>query len=83
MKQERITWPSFAEGRTGGPISIQWKVRGWPTIYILDAKGVIRYESLGVDAGAIDETLKKLLAKMGEPIAGDLTSADDETPKPH
>jgi len=83
MKQERITWPSFAEGQTGGPISIQWKVRGSPAICILDAKGVIRYKSLGADEGAIDATLKELLAELGEPIEGELTSADEGTPKPH
>jgi Redoxin len=83
MKQEKITWPSFSDGNTSGPISTQWAVRGWPTIYILDAKGTIRYQSVGADQGAIDETLKTLLAELGEPIAGELTSADEEAPKPH
>jgi len=68
MKQEKITWPSFAEGRTGWPIATRWKVNGWPTIYILDATGVIRYESFGADESATDATLKKLLAEMGHPF---------------
>ncbi len=80
-KQERITWPSFSDGSTSGPISSQWAVHGWPTIYILDAKGIIRYQSVGADERAIDETLKTLLAELGQPIAGELTSGDDETPK--
>jgi Thioredoxin-like len=76
MKQEKITWPSFANGDTSGPISTQWRVRGWPTIYILDAKGVIRYQSLGADEDAIDAMLKKLLAELGRPVEGDLKSMD-------
>jgi hypothetical protein len=68
MRQEQITWPSFVDGSTSGPISTQWKVRGWPTIYIIDAKGVIRYESVGANESAIDATLKKLLAEMGHRI---------------
>jgi len=82
MKREQITWASFTDGSTSGPISTQWRVRGWPTIYILDAKGVIRYESVGADERAIDETLKSLLAELGQPIAGELTSAEAEAPKP-
>jgi hypothetical protein len=72
MKQENITWRSFADGSTSGPISTQWKVNGWPTIYILDAQGKIRYESVGADESAITATLKTLLAEMGQPVQGDL-----------
>jgi Thioredoxin-like len=48
MKQEGITWRSFWNGgSTDGPISSKWNVRGWPTMYIIDAKGVIRHKWLG------------------------------------
>jgi hypothetical protein len=47
-------------------ITTEWKVNGWPTIYIIDAKGIIRYQSVGADESAIDATLKKLLAEMGK-----------------
>ena len=44
MEKENITWRSFSNGPegTGGPISSLWNVHGWPTIYIIDHKGVIR-----------------------------------------
>ena len=43
LKRENITWRSFWDGgSTGGPIANQYDVHSWPTIYILDAKGVIR-----------------------------------------
>jgi hypothetical protein len=40
-----VTWRSFWNGPRGtsGPISSKWGVRGWPTIYVLDHKGVIRF----------------------------------------
>jgi hypothetical protein len=47
MKKEEITWPSWRnDGSTSGPISTKWNVHGWPTIYVLDQKGVIRHKNV-------------------------------------
>ena len=47
MKRENITWRSFWDGgSTGGPIAKQYNVRGWPTIYVIDHRGVIRYKNV-------------------------------------
>lgn len=63
MKKEDITWPSFWNGgSTQGPISTRWNVHGWPTIYVLDAKGVIRYRD--VREHALDEAVDALLAEL-------------------
>ena len=44
VKREKLTWPIlFDNGGTDGPVATKWGVRGWPTIYVLDAKGVIRF----------------------------------------
>jgi peroxiredoxin len=40
--KEGMTWPSFADGNNG-PIVKQWQVDAWPTKYLLDDQGVIRY----------------------------------------
>jgi Thioredoxin-like len=61
IEKEEITWRSFWNDGTGGPISTKWNVRGWPTVYILDPKGVIRYKSVGANEKAIDATIEKLL----------------------
>jgi len=46
--RENVTWRSFWDGgTTGGPIASSWHVQGWPTIYILDPEGVIRFKSIG------------------------------------
>jgi hypothetical protein len=43
LEKEQITWRSWWDGgKSGGPIASAWQVRGWPTIYIVDAKGIIR-----------------------------------------
>jgi thiol-disulfide isomerase/thioredoxin len=68
-EKENISWRSFWNGPegTGGPISAAWNVRGWPTLYILDSKGVIRYKSVGANEEAIDKTLEELLAELKQP----------------
>ena len=40
-----ITWPSFRDLRNG-PIAKDWNVRGWPNVWVLDKRGVIRYRSV-------------------------------------
>ena len=43
LKEGGITWPSWFDGGSpGGPIATKWSVEAWPTIYVLDARGVIR-----------------------------------------
>ncbi|MBL8852352.1 MAG: hypothetical protein JNK57_00145 [Planctomycetaceae bacterium] len=68
VKEKNLNWRSFWNGPegTGGPISAQWNVTGWPTIYILDEHGVIRYKNArGAD---MDKALTKLLSEMGHSV---------------
>ena len=61
-----ITWRSFWNGPagTGGPISKEWNVQGWPTLYVIDHKGVIRHKWLGSPGDkVIDEAIDKLVAE--------------------
>ena len=64
MTEEKITWRSFWNGPEGtsGPISRAWNVRGWPTVYILDAKGVIR--SKWVREKEMDNLIDQLLEDL-------------------
>src|SRR5713226_4272906 len=63
MVEEKITWRSFWNGPKGtdGPISKAWNVRGWPTIYVLDGKGTIRFR--GLHEKKLDEAVDELLAE--------------------
>ncbi len=40
--KEGMTWRSFWNERPHGPISVKWGVSQWPTVYVIDANGVIR-----------------------------------------
>ena len=66
MEKEEITWRSWWDKTTGGPIAASWNVHAWPTTYVLDHKGVIRYK--GVRGEAMDKAVDTLLAKMGVKI---------------
>src|SRR4051812_29576928 len=60
LEKEKITWRSFWNGgSTAGPISREWKVTAWPTIYVLDADGVIRHRN--VRGAAMDTAVDALL----------------------
>ena len=64
MEKERITWRSYWDGgSTNGPIASKWNVHGWPTIYVLDHEGVIRY--IDVRDKALDEAIDELIAEVG------------------
>jgi hypothetical protein len=63
MKQENITWRSWWDGgSTEGPIQTQWNIRGWPTTYVLDHKGVIRFRDVRDEA--MDRVVEQLVAEI-------------------
>ena len=69
MAEENITWKSFFDGGgTGGPIASTWNVSGWPTIYVLDADGRIRFKD--VRGPAMDAAIEELMAEMGVFVEG-------------
>jgi hypothetical protein len=70
LADRTIKWPCFWDGgSTGGPIAKQWNVHGWPTIYIVDEKGVIRYKP-ELDERAIDDDIYKLLSELRSKSSG-------------
>ena len=71
MEKEQITWRSWWDGgSTNGPIATKWNVSGWPTIYVVDAKGVIRYKNVREQAmdKAVDALLKELEGEPAKPV---------------
>ena len=62
MDKNDITWRSFFDGPgTGGPIATKWNVSAWPTIYVIDHKGVIRAKN--VRGKQLDEWIDRLVAE--------------------
>lgn len=42
----RAWWDGYLPDNTGGPIATTWDVTGWPTVYVIDGAGVIRFVDL-------------------------------------
>jgi len=59
-----ITWRSFWNGPQGqeGPIAQAWGIQGWPTIYVIDAQGRIRYRDLR--GAELEHAVEALLAEL-------------------
>jgi hypothetical protein len=63
IKKQEMTWRSWWDGGdTSGPIATQWNIHGWPTIYVLDHKGVIRVKE--VRGEELDKAVDGLLAEL-------------------
>ena len=56
IESEKMTWPQWHDGEEpGGPIVSKYHVRAYPTIFVIDGKGVIRNKN------AFGEPLDKLV----------------------
>jgi hypothetical protein len=58
-----IAWPSFKDRAAGKQaVSDVWKVHAWPTLYLIDHRGVIRKRWLGgPSAEVLDREIDKLV----------------------
>jgi peroxiredoxin len=54
-----ITWRCWYDGGITGPITTRWGVRSFPTIFVLDKAGVIRFKD--VRGEALDKAVASLL----------------------
>ena len=64
VKENNLNWRSFWDGR-GGPIAKSFKIRGWPTIFLIDHEGVI--QSKGFLRGEnLDIALETLVSRAEE-----------------
>ena len=79
LQAENITWRSFWNGgSTGGPISTRWNVRGWPSLYLLNDKGIICHKFLGSPGGeTVDRLVNELLAEMGVEVDAEEAATEE------
>jgi peroxiredoxin len=61
-REKQMTWPSWWDGAFRGAIQTAYDVARWPTVYVLDAEGVIRY--VDVQGENLDRAVDTLLAEM-------------------
>jgi thiol-disulfide isomerase/thioredoxin len=64
--KEGMTWPSFWNGSLGpnGPIARAWHVSSWPTVYVLDGDGVIRFKFSGYGGDRTERILNAVVDRL-------------------
>ncbi len=63
-REKLMTWPSWWDGGFRGAIQTAYDVDHWPTVYVLDPEGVIRY--FDVRGKDLDRAVDALLEAMQE-----------------
>ena len=85
VKENNLNWRSWLDGSTKGPISKSFKIRGWPTIFLVDHEGVIQAKNLRGDN--LDIALAQLVSRAeadgatGDPNMGKWHTFTDVTGK--
>lgn len=67
-ERKGMTWRSWWDRGRDGTIIRRWNVVGWPTIYVLDAQGMIRYKD--VRGKELDEAIDALIGEIDEARVG-------------
>ena len=62
LAEQEIAWRQAIDGSTDGPLATRWNVSGWPTIYILDHEGRIRFKDLRDEQ--MEQAVLELLAEL-------------------
>ena len=68
MVREGLTWKAWWDpGEPFGPISERWNVQSWPTVYVIDHKGIIRFKN--VHGHDLDEAVDQLLQERESDVS--------------
>jgi thiol-disulfide isomerase/thioredoxin len=62
LNQRGVTWRYWWDGGSrNGPIATSWNILGWPTLYVIDARGIIRHKGHEELAEKLDQIIDELL----------------------
>lgn len=66
VKKHQMEWPSWWDGdeTRSGPIQTDYDVQHWPSVFVIDAEGIIR--AIDVHGPDLDATVDEALAKIGD-----------------
>lgn len=62
LEREPVPWRNAIDGGLDGPIGKLYNARAWPSVWVLDAKGVIRHRD--VRGGALGRAVDRLLSEV-------------------
>jgi peroxiredoxin len=66
VSQQKMTWPHFYDGAPGeGPIVARYHVSMFPSVFVIDAKGVIRFKN--ASGKELDKAVEELLKEVESP----------------
>jgi hypothetical protein len=70
MQRAGINWRSWWDGPRGtsGPIAQAWQVKGWPSLFLIDASGVIRLRPEQYDGNVrnLERLIERLVKEAGK-----------------
>ena len=69
LKEHQVTWRSFKNKQKETTISDEFGVQGWPTLLLIDHKGIVRKKWVG---GPNNEQLDAAVEKLVNEAAKDL-----------
>jgi hypothetical protein len=79
-REKQMTWPSWWDGGFRGAIQTAYNVSHWPTVFVLDPRGVIRY--IDVRGHELDQAVDTLLAELEASTQGEAgKGVNQESPR--
>ncbi len=68
LKENQVTWRSFQnQQKASKAVSQDWNVQSWPTLYLIDHKGIIKKKWVGgPPAEVLDKEVEKLVQAAQE-----------------
>jgi peroxiredoxin len=66
VKKHQMEWPSWWDGdeTRSGPIQTDYDIQHWPTVFVIDSKGIIR--AIDVRGADLDAAVVEALAKVDD-----------------
>ncbi len=65
IQSGEITWRNWWDGGQDGPITTRWNIRSFPTVFVIDAKGIIR--EIDLRGTELDRAVDRLLGETTRP----------------
>ena len=70
LKDHQVTWRSFKNKQKDKTISEEFGVQGWPTLLLIDHKGIVRKKWVGGPGNeALDAAVEKLVDIAAKELA--------------